>query len=505
MLVNTSLLVIGTWAISLPIGALLGAAIAKLDIPGRRLLLLFSVSMLLVPLQVYAAAWHATLGAGGWVTTLLAGESSPIDSSWFSGWPAAIWIHAAAAMPWITLLTAASLATVDRTWEEQSVLDAAGWKVVCRVSLQRGSSGIIAGAVWTALIIATEIAVTDLFQIRTFAEEIYVEASLGNLAGTEAALGSDFLIGLGMIATAAFAAAAWLAPWWPAAAAASLDATWAWRPRRGRWAWSTAIVALVAAWYAAPVACLAWKAGQISGGGSYRFSAVNAVQLVFRSPWMFRRELGWSLITGVAAALIVTALALCLAWLVRTRPAMKWPMLIGVALIAAVPGPLLAIAVIRWMNPSSGPLREVLAGIYDHTLTAPIVVQALRALPLAALFLWSQIATIPQSLIDAARLGGASGQRQLFSLAMPMRGRAIVCCLVASLLIAMGELPGSLLVSPPGATLLSVRIFGLLHYGADDQVAALSLAIIGGLFALAALALAIRSACRRGERDSVES
>ncbi|NOY30548.1 MAG: hypothetical protein GXP28_10350, partial [Planctomycetes bacterium] len=33
------------------------------------------------------------------------------------------------------------------------------------------------------------------------------------------------------------------------------------------------------------------------------------------------------------------------------------------------------------------------------------------------------------------------------------------------------------LVAPPGVATLSMRIFGLLHYGAEDRVAALCLAL----------------------------
>ena len=65
LLANTLLLILGTLAISLPLGTLLALLVAKTEIVGRKWLERLLVSLLLVPLYVQAAAWQAALGWGG--------------------------------------------------------------------------------------------------------------------------------------------------------------------------------------------------------------------------------------------------------------------------------------------------------------------------------------------------------------------------------------------------------------------------------------------------------
>ena len=58
---NTLKLICGTLAISLPLGALLGALIARTDLPLRRLAAATMGLLLIVPLYLQAAAWQSGL------------------------------------------------------------------------------------------------------------------------------------------------------------------------------------------------------------------------------------------------------------------------------------------------------------------------------------------------------------------------------------------------------------------------------------------------------------
>ena len=134
---------------------------------------------------------------------------------------------------------------------------------------------------------------------------------------------------------------------------------------------------------------------------------------------------------------------------------------------------------------------------YDHTILAPVLVQTLRALPLATLVLASQLATVPQDLLDSATSDGASWWGQLLRIALPLRWHAVIAAACMSLIVAMSDLAATLLVSPPGVSTLSVRIFGLLHYGAEDRVSALCLFLAVALGALATLAWQLTLWARR--------
>src|SRR6185369_10570952 len=56
---------------------------------------------------------------------------------------------------------------------------AAPQKVMWYVSIRRAAPAIVLAGVWVAIMTTTEISVTDFFQVRTFAEEVYTQSALG--------------------------------------------------------------------------------------------------------------------------------------------------------------------------------------------------------------------------------------------------------------------------------------------------------------------------------------
>ena len=71
---------------------------------------------------------------------------------------------------------------------------------------------------------------------------------------------------------------------------------------------------------------------------------------------------------------------------------------------------------------------------------------------------------------------------------MPRRKMAIAVAWWVALAVAWGDLSASILVVPPGVMTLPIRVFGLIHYGVDDQVAGISLCVMA-LFCVLALIL----------------
>ena len=165
---------LGTWLISLPLGTAIAVAIAKTSLPGRQFLERLFVAMLFVPLFVQATAWQAAVGQGGWLV--------PEGVNLLVGWGGAIWVHGVAAVPWVVLFVGVGLRHVPRELEEEALQDTSGPRVLWSVSLRHSVASVFAAAMWIAVICAGEIAVTDVFRIRTFAEEVYTTANLGSSA-----------------------------------------------------------------------------------------------------------------------------------------------------------------------------------------------------------------------------------------------------------------------------------------------------------------------------------
>ena len=72
-----------------------------------------------------------------------------------------------------------------------------------------------------------------------------------------------------------------------------------------------------------------------------------------------------------------------------------------------------------------------------------------------------------------------------------MRWPAVGLAFLLSLAVGLGDLAASILVVPPGVATLSIHIFSLLHYGVEDQVAGICLALVGLLAVVAAGAWSI--------------
>jgi iron(III) transport system permease protein len=126
--------------------------------------------------------------------------------------------------------------------------------------------------------------------------------------------------------------------------------------------------------------------------------------------------------------------------------------------------------------------------LYDHSILAPLFVLIFKSLPAATIVMWYAMQSIPRELLESAAVDGAGSWTQLWRIALPMRWSAAVVAWLIALALSLGDLAASILVMPPGVSTLSISIFGLLHYGVEDRVAGLCLAM---LFIFAGLAAAV--------------
>jgi iron(III) transport system permease protein len=543
LLLNTAWLVAGVEILALPLGVLLAVALAKTDVPGRRAAELLTIAMLFVPLYMLTGAWDAGFGIQGWLT--LTTNPHLAHEPWLSGWRAAVWIHAMAAIPWVALIVAARLRSVEAELEEDALLRMPAYQVVRRVTLRRAGGAVVVASVWVAMVTSAEISVTDVYQYRTFAEEVYTQAVLGafdfappmdnglavpgqaaaarataasNGAGSGQPVQVDSALsirslwcGLGLSAILVVAALLASGQLLDDLVHAPERRPWRWRLRAGRWPAAIAFWVGLFVVAGVPLANLICKAGvlvQATDTGRVRsWSAIKVVEGVAAAPWQYREELWQSAEIGTAAATAALVLGVPLAWSMRGGSSLPWRRLGAIALLMAVPGPLLGIAMIRLLNqPTDSPVA-FLAPLYD-TNFAPWLVQTLRALPIVTLIAWPSLASVPQAMLDTAATDGAGWWRRLVSIAIPQRWPAIAAAWLVGLAIAVGELAATVLVVPPGPTTISVRIFSLIHYGVDDRVASICLVLVLGLSTLMLLAVRLLPSddpnVAPGAGDSVE-
>ena len=189
------------------------------------------------------------------------------------------------------------------------------------------------------------------------------------------------------------------------------------------------------------------------------------------SPRDFAAELGWSSAMAVGSACLTLAIAVGLAYAARTSN-MAAAVALGATVAAlAVPGPLVSLGLIAVFN---HPRFAGLNYLYDRTIAVAVLAQSVRALPFAMFLAWHALRAVPRSLVEAALLDGAGPVTRMW-LVLRQRLFAIGIAGVATAVLSLSELSSTLLVVPPGIEPLSVRLFGLLHYNVEDQVAAITL------------------------------
>ncbi len=478
LLLNTLLLTGATCAISLPLGSLLAWLLTRTDLPGRRVGIVLLGLMLFVPLYLQTAAWRAGFGLQGWATLALG------VPAWLDGWTGAICVHAAAAVPWVALIVGVAVRRIEPELEEQALLDGSAPQVFFRVTFRNSLPAVGLATLWVAILTAGEMTVTDLFTVRTYAEELYTRYAVGPQPGD-----TPLAMLPGVALTALLVAAGLLL----CARLAPGNRPLSLRRRRvfrlGRWRIPMAIFVALALLLlvGVPLVNLCSKSGllvrQTDAGVLRSWSPWKALAMAATSPIHHHREFGWSLGLSALAATAALAAAIGVAWPARRGGPRALPAFVLTAVCLAVPGPVIGLAVIRLLNQPDVPL---LVYLYDRSITAPWLALLIRSLPPAILIMWHALRTVPAEVLEAAIVDGAGPVRQFFRIVLPSRWPAVALAWIVAMAVAMGDLAATILVVPPGVTTLSIRIFGLLHAGVEDQVAAICLALLA-LFAATAV------------------
>ena len=161
-----------------PVGTFLALVLSRTDMPRRRPVFWLVASLLFLPLYLHAAAWDAGFGQLGWYS---AGARRRCRRRCCRELWAVMWIHGLWSVPWVTLIVSAALRWSEPELEEAALLDATYAAGVLRTS-HCGEPGRVSSAasVWVLLVAISEIVVTDLYQVRTLAEELYTGYALAN-------------------------------------------------------------------------------------------------------------------------------------------------------------------------------------------------------------------------------------------------------------------------------------------------------------------------------------
>lgn len=467
-LARTSLVLTGAvLAIAMPLGIIGAILVFRTDLPGRSLWRFLAILSLFVPLPLIATAWQMVYS---WWTG---------HQLWLSGLAPAIVVHATLACPWVTVLVGLGLTWVEPELEEDALLAAPPLRVLFAVTLRRALPAIGLAAVAAALLTLNEIAVTDRFQVRTFAEEVYSQFVGGHNEVAVALPQVLFTIGL-----------TWLAirRWRQTSPSRQhlLEGPRLFRLGRLRGPITALVIAVTLAVVGLPIAGLAWKAGLHYGATSHPGAPVwDGGLLLARLQTMLHRQAPLLFLTiwvALLAGSITAAAALLVCWLARDCRWFERSLWIGAAIYWALPGPLVGLALLQTIEllldlPGSDWLKPLL---YSRPSPWPHVwVCGLRFLPIALAGLWPLVRLLPKELDETASLDGLTPWQRLTRIVVPLLLVPLFWAALVVAVLTLGEVSATKLLETPDFKLLAKHVFELMHSSADTEVATLCLTWLG--------------------------
>jgi iron(III) transport system permease protein len=505
---RTLVLVAATLALSLPIGTAGAFLLYRTELPLARFWRFLNVMLLFVPLPLTASAWQAALGPDGWVplaawTATSAGDPdvSPTGVAWkpwAHGMAAAVWVHAVAALPWVVWIAGQGFRWVERELEEDALTLARPGRVFWHVTLPRCRATLWAAALWVALQAATEITVTDVMQVRTYAEEVYTQLVVGD---SRAVVRAVAVAVPAMVLTGVLVAGTVFRLQRTLPALETLSASPVQFPL-GRWRRPLAIAVSAAAGFLAgvPLVSLIRKAGLADSPETW--SALTAWGHVVTVLQVHGPMVAQSLVLALGTGALAAGLGVVVCW---SALGGRWFFAFVVCLMAvawAEPAPVVGFGLTDTIQGLMEVTRSpalAKALYYGPSLLPVLWVHLIRFFPFAVAILWPMVRLIPVEIREGARVDGARPGRELLSVALPLALPAVVQAAVAVAVLSLGELSAGKRVETPGSETLAHEIFDKMHYGVTNDLAALCLVLLAAVTAgTAALAVAARHPWVRG-------
>ncbi len=219
-----------------------------------------------------------------------------------------------------------------------------------------------------------------------------------------------------------------------------------------------------------------WVVTRLEGNVYERsWSAAKVWQMTVGSIARYRVELLTSFQAAAVAATLGLILIVALHWVLRKQPWGRNPGLWLAVAMLIVPGPVLGLWLISVFN---HPALTWLHPLYDRSLVVIELAQMLRGWP----WMWGIVAvtfsTVGRGQLEQAELEGASSWHIVRRILWPQLWPSWLLAWLLGFELALGELAATILVTPPGITPLSVRLFTLLHSDYEAEVAGLCLLLI---------------------------
>lgn len=491
--IRTLLLGVCASGLAFPLAALCAWAIRESTVAGSWLLRA-CFCLAVVPVYLNVGYQDAALGKLGWLTS----NGDQVLTPLFSGWPAAAWAHATSLLPQFTLLILFALGT-KRSYEEQGLMEASAWQVFLHITLRRLLPLALLCVLWGIVVCSREIAVTDLYQIGTLAEQVYLGYALNQPGGTAGNWTTDQLAHAGNIGWpislsmfCALASVATLAADMfnrqiqenndPIGGAAKRHP----HHRNNSKLAMTAAVFMLLLLVAIPMFNVVYRVGLAVEtsvqGPSLVWKSSNAISAIAKTALDHQDAFQWSAIIALVSSTVVLLTAFVSCWLSRRRTGFAVALILVWVTLCGCSGPAIGITISQWFAASS--LSPVI-WLYDQTILPAVLANSIFVWPIAVIGTWAIVSRVPKDQLEHAETDSVGTLRRGVEFGIRQNARTLVGLWILLGAICFGELSATQMVTPPGIETVPQVTLGKLHAGVDEATAALTILTTSLIVAIA--------------------
>jgi iron(III) transport system permease protein len=464
LLLRSSGIAAGATLIAVLIGVMHAFVLIRTRFPLKHVWRRLYLLPLCIPPHIHAIAWICLCGETGplnkWLMGII-GADAPVLNIYTPAWAALI--LGLAYHPLVTLLVAGGLRSMDRRMEEAAMQYMPMHRVLHRVTLPLLMPHILSGAVFVFVFSFFNYGVASLLRVHTYPVEIFAQFSaFYNEAAATALSVPVILIALSMLV---------LQRYWMRGRSYVVMDTGRSQPAlidmgRLHGPMLVAMIMLGAASVVLPLAVLAVQT-----------KAATIFSVVWQNA---SREIIITTTLSVVSATAIIALAYLLGGALSSS---KGSANAGLDLFCfaplALPATVLGIGMIYIWN------RPATQMIYTSAAIL-VIVYAARFVPFSLRAVLAGMQQIGPAMRDAAALYQARWLKRLIKIELPLSMPGIVAGWCIAFILCMGELGATLLIVPAGMGTISLKIYTLMHYGANQMVAALSIILVGANLLVAA-------------------
>ena len=505
VLLRTLVFALSAAMISIPF-AVLVAVCLKRESWLRNGLFFSMIALAIMPPYINVSCWDSAFGKLGWLTSAQGQILQPL----LSGWSAAVWVHAVGLIPQFALLFYWALASA-RTFEEQARLDLPPAVIFFHITLRRLLPMTLLCVLWAVIVCSREIAVTDLYQIGTLAEQIYLGYSLGQVNALTTNWSPEEIRAAGSLGfalrTIQFLFLVTVAcAFFQTLAGFSKDSSSTLKASGGipgagssNFGWhAIAVATVLALLVVVPVFNLIYQAGtsvaSIDGQPTQLWAVESLNRAIVKSAVDFQNAFLWSALIALVSSSLIIVSSTIICFSAKASGFAWWLLILLTAFFAALSGPDIGSGLTAFFAQSQ---NRVLLWFYDCTIGPAVIANLVFCWPMATMVVWFAISQTTKDQIENARLDQVGRFARLVEFGFRQHWQMFLGIWMLIAALCFSELSASQMVLPPGIETVPQVTLGKLHAGVNETTAALSLLTIGLVVAIAMTAWII---CKRGIR-----